>query len=60
MDSDESGACTQGSNTTYLYPANTGEVGHRLEVKKGVVWQWGEGGAYFRVFAQAPLGEMSC
>ena len=32
MDSDESGACTQGSNTTYLSPANTGEVGHGSEV----------------------------
>ena len=60
MDSYGSGACTQGSDTVYLYPANTGEVGHRLEVREGVVWQWGEGGAYFRVPAQVLLGEISC
>ena len=50
----------QGSGTTYLYPANTEEVGHRSEVREGVVWQWGETGAYFEVLAQAFLGEMSC
>ena len=38
MDLYESGACTQGSSTTYLYPANIGEVGHSSEVRKGVVW----------------------
>ena len=32
MSSDRSGACTQGLNTTYLYPANTGEVSHGPEV----------------------------
>jgi len=32
MDSDGSGACTQGLDTTYLYLANTGEVGHGSEV----------------------------
>jgi len=32
-----SGACAQGSGTTYLYHANTGEVGHGLEVWEGVV-----------------------
>ena len=37
MDSYGSGARTQGSGTTYLYPANIGEVGHRSEVKEGVV-----------------------
>ena len=37
MDSDESRARTQGSGTTYLYPANTREVGHKLEVWEGVV-----------------------
>ena len=55
-----SGACTQGSGTTYLYPTNIGEVGHGLEVWEGVVWRWGEGGAYFGVPAQALSGEMSC
>ena len=49
MDSYGSRAHTQGSDTTYLYPANTGEVSHGLEVREGVVWQWGEGGAYFGV-----------
>ena len=37
MDSHGSGPCTQGSGTTYLYPANTGEVGHGSEVREGVV-----------------------
>ena len=32
MDLYESGACTQGSGTTYLYPANIGEVDHGLEL----------------------------
>ena len=32
MDSDGSGICTQGLGTTYLYPANTGEMGHGTEV----------------------------
>ena len=60
MDSDGSGAYTQGSSTTYLYLANTGEVGHESEVWKGVVWRWGERGAYFGVPVQSLLGEMSC
>ena len=34
----------QGLGITYLYLANTGEVGHKFEVREGVVWQWGEGG----------------
>ena len=59
IDSYGSGARTQASDTIYLYPTNTGEVGHRLEVRKGVVWWWGEGGAYFGVSAQALLKEMS-
>ena len=50
----------QGSGTTYLYLTNTREVGHGPKVKEGVFWRWGEGGAYFRVSAQALLGEMSC
>ena len=32
MVSDGSGACTQGSSTTYLYLANIGKVGHGLKV----------------------------
>ena len=44
MNSYESGACTQDLGTTYLYPANTGEVGYGSEVREGVVWWWGEGG----------------
>ena len=59
MDSYGSGAYTQGSDTIYLYPVNTEEVGHGSEVREGVVWRWGEGGAYFRVPAQVLLGEMS-
>ena len=37
MDLYGSGACIQGLGTTYLYPANTGEVGHGSEVRKDVV-----------------------
>ena len=37
MDSYGSGAYIQGSGTTYLYPANIGEVGHGSEVREGVV-----------------------
>ena len=37
MDSYGSEARTQGSGTTYLYPANIGEMGHGSEVKEGVV-----------------------
>ena len=51
MDLYGSGAYTQGSGTTYLYPTNTGEGGHGSEVREGVVWRWGEGGAYFGVIA---------
>ena len=56
MDSYGSGACTQGSSTTYLYLANTGEMGHGLEVRGGVVWWWREGRAYFGVPTQAFFG----
>ena len=37
MDSYGSRAHTQGLGTTYLYLANTEEVGHGLEVREGVV-----------------------
>ena len=60
MDSCGSGALTQGSWITYLYPANIGEVGHELEVRESVIGRWREGGAYFGVLAQVLLGEMSC
>ena len=49
MDSYRSEVRTQDLGTTYLYLANTGKVGHGLEVKKGMVWWWGEEGAYFGV-----------
>ena len=51
---------TQGSSTTHLYPANTGAVGHRLEVKEGIVWRWGKGEVYYGIPTQALLGKMSC
>ena len=51
---------TQGIGTTYMYQANIEEVGHGSKVRKGVVWQWREGGAYFGVPAQALLGKMFC
>ena len=60
MDSYRSEVRTQDLGTTYLYLANTGKVGHGLEVKKGMVWWWGEEGAYFGVIAQAILGKISC
>ena len=37
MGSYGSGAHTQGLGTTYLFLANTGEVGHGSEIRKGVV-----------------------
>ena len=49
---------TQGLGITYMYLANTREVGHGLVVRESVVWQWGEGGANFGVPAQTLLGEM--
>ena len=48
---------TQGIGTTYLYQANTEEVGHGSEVREGVVWRWREAGAYFGVPTQALLGK---
>ena len=39
MDSYRSEVRTQDLGTTYLYLANTGKVGHRLEVKR--VWSGG-------------------
>ena len=53
------GSCLN-SSITYLYPANTEEVGYRSKVKEGVVWRWGEEGAYFGVPAQTLLEEMFC
>jgi len=38
---------TQGSGTTNLYSANTTVVGHRSEVREGMVWQWVEGESLF-------------
>ena len=46
-DSDGSGAYTKGPGTTYLYLANTWEVGHGSRVSEGVVWRWGERGGLF-------------
>ena len=40
----------QGLGITHLYLANTGVVGHGLEVRNGMVWRWGEE-AYSRVLA---------
>ena len=37
MDTYGSGARTQGSGTNYLYPANTGEMGHESKTREGVV-----------------------
>ena len=50
----------QGLGNTNLYLANTGVVGHGSEVKEGMVWRWGEGGAYSGVPTQTLLGEMLC
>ena len=35
-------------------------MGHRSEVREGMVWWWGEGKAYSGVLAQVLLGEISC
>ena len=50
----------QGLNTTNLYPANTGVVGHGSEVRRGMVWWWEEEKAYYGVPAQIILRVMSC
>ena len=42
IDSYGSRARTQGLGTTYLYPANTREVGHGSKVRESVFWRWGE------------------
>ena len=39
----------QGPNTTGLYLANIGVMGHGSEVRGGMVWRWGERKAYSRV-----------
>ena len=39
----------QGPGITNLYLANIGVVGHGSYVREGMVWQWGEGKAYFGV-----------
>ena len=49
----------QDLDTTSLYPTNTGVVGYRLELRRGMVWRWGEGKAYFGVPAQILFGVMS-
>ena len=43
----QNGACTKGQGTTYLYPANTWEVGHESRYSKGVVWRWRKSGGLF-------------
>ena len=50
----------QGPGTTNLYPANTGIVGHGLEVRGGMNWRWGEGKTYFGVSTHILLGVMPC
>ena len=61
----QSGACTKGKGTTYLYPANTWEVGHRSRLSEGVVWRWEEkrglfGGSYLSFFRERyPAGMTS-
>ena len=50
MDSDESGACTLGLGTTYLYPTNTWEVGMRgygLVVERRGSLFWGSHSNFF-------------
>ena len=59
MDSNRSEAYIKGPGTTYLYPANTWEVGHGSRVSKSMVWRWRERGGLFEVLAQTSLGEMS-
>ena len=47
MDTHGSGAHTQDSGITNLYPANTRVVGHGSRVREGMVWQWEEGESLF-------------
>ena len=49
----------RGLDTTNLYLANIRVVGHRLEVRKGMVLWWGEGKAYSGISTQTLLGEIS-
>ena len=35
-------------------------MGHRSEVRRGMVWRWGEGKVYSEVPTQILLGVMSC
>ena len=48
-----------GPSSAYTQPIQE-VVGHRSEVREGMVWQWGEGKIYYGVPLQALLGEMSC
>ena len=53
--------CTRKAQTSLACTQLIQEVvGHGLEVRKGMVWWWGERKAYSRVFTQALLGKMSC
>ena len=46
----------QGIGITHLYLVNTGAVGQRSEVRKGMVQWWGEGGSLFRGFCLSSFG----
>ena len=37
----------QGSDTTHLYLAATGTVGHKSEIREGMIWRWGDGKSLF-------------
>ena len=50
----------QGPGTTNLYLANTRVVSYKLEVRKGMVWWWGEEKAYSRIPTHILLRVMSC
>ena len=48
----------KGRSTTYMYPANIGEVGPRSRDSYGVVWWLGGGGkVYFGVPVEASFRE---
>ena len=47
----------RGQSTTYLYPANAGEVGPQSRDSEGVVWWWGGKGVYFEVHVEASFGK---
>ena len=56
----QSDAGIKGQGTTYLYPANTWEVGHRSRLSEGVVWRWEKKGSILGFPLKFLWGAMFC